>query len=596
MTDRDSVSSGVTSTNRIMPGKYFKLLDNLTIPETQTMLKKLGLDYEKSTRRNLLKRLFIARPDLRTEENKNMRCNFHAYQDQNGRIRIRYAVDAEETEYNELRVTPGQRADLVGIIREIIAEEAPESEDDDFMPDEDDLEENISEEATTVIERRPKGMTLKNIWKYIQPNSALTGIPVQPIAENQIPKPKAAPVPTPRISRVQEPLSRSQSMTSIPSRNSSFGSYPKMPFQRLNEPGQKTEPDFGNHENVGPETKFDFNALTQCIGAMTNMLQQSQSMEQERRTSKIFNLNPKHIKYDEDEGIGRFLTNIEAYAAGNGVVADLDKIRIACTCLATSSKGADRLGLLNSEDRLDWTKFKTKLFMMESQSARSFEIKFYNYQRKPGQPCALLMSKLIDFYRKSRGYESNQELNDTEIYIIKRRFMDCLEPTLAKLLEDKLSDAQYRKEDMSKLDILASRTMQLEETFRIGIHQPKSNANNIQQLFNISEPSIQSKSEISTLIESINNIKSDITQLSSDVKQTKSQIDKNIDNRAHFKRRNNHRFRSRDRSNSRKIDYGPADGFCIKYIRGQCERSATDCKFKHSQAPKQVLEYVQKFI
>ena len=100
-----------------------------------------------------------------------MRCYFRAYQDQNGRIGIRYAANAEDTEYNELWVTTGQRADLVSIIREIIAEKALESEVDDLMPDEDDLEENISEEATTVIERRPKDMTLKtsrNISSLIQ--------------------------------------------------------------------------------------------------------------------------------------------------------------------------------------------------------------------------------------------------------------------------------------------------------------------------------------------------------------------------------------------------------------------------------------------
>ena len=196
-------------------------------------------------------------------------------------------------------------------------------------------------------------------------------------------------------------------------------------------------------------------------------------MEQEFRADKIFNLNPKHIIHDEDEGIGRFLINIEANAAGNGVVADTYKI--AYTCSATSSKGADHLGLLYNEDFLYWNKFKAKLFIMESQSIRSFEIKFCNDQRKPDQPCALWISKLIDFYRKSRAYESGQELNATEIYMIKRRFIDGLELTLAKLLEDKLSDTQYRNEDMTKSDILASRTIQLGETFRIGIHQPKSN-------------------------------------------------------------------------------------------------------------------------
>ena len=588
MTERDSVSSGVSSTNRIVPGKYYKLLNNLTIPEVQTMLKKLGLDYEKTTRRNLLKRLFIGRPDMRSEENQNMRCYFHAYQDRNGRIRIRYAVDVNESEYNELRVTPGQRADLVSIIREIIIEEAPETDDDDFMPDEDDLEEDASETAPTVIEREAKGMTLKNIWKYMKPSHT----PEQAVVQQQIvPLPKPVPVPTPRANR--ENLLRSESMTSIPTRRSSIGSYPDVPFQRAVDQEHKTEPGFYNQQPQNPHGNFDFNALTQCLGAMTNVLQKSQVMEQERKTGKIFNLNPKHIRYDEDEGIGRFLTNIEAYATGNGIVADTDKIRIACTCLATSSKGADRLGLLSHEDRLDWNKFKTKLYLMESQSARSFEIKFYNYQRKPGQPCALLMSKLIDFYRKSRGYESNQELNSTEIYMIKRRFIDCLEPTLAKLLEDKLSDAQYRNEDMSKLDMLASRTMQLEETFRIGIHQPKSNANNIQQLFNISEPQSQPKSEMSILIESINNIKSNLNQLSSEVKQTKNQLNQNRDNQ--FKRRDKVRFQPRDRSNSRKIDYGPAEGFCIRHIKGQCQRSATDCKYNHSTAPQQVMEYVQKY-
>ena len=103
---------------------------------------------------------------------------------------------------------------------------------------------------------------------------------------------------------------------------------------------------------------------------MTKVLEKSQAMEQERRSSKIFNLNPKHIKFDEDEGIGRFLTNIEAYSIGNGIKSDRDKIRIACTCLSASSKGADRLGLLSSEERNDWNKFKAKLFMMESQSEK----------------------------------------------------------------------------------------------------------------------------------------------------------------------------------------------------------------------------------
>ena len=105
------------------------------------------------------------------------------------------------------------------------------------------------------------------------------------------------------------------------------------------------------------------------------------------------------------------MINIKAYAAGNGFVADTHKIRIAFKYLATSSKGADRLILLNNEERLDWNKFIAKLFMTKSQSIRSFEINFYHYHAKPGQPCALNSMR-------------TQELNETEIYMIKRRFID----------------------------------------------------------------------------------------------------------------------------------------------------------------------------
>ena len=81
---------------------------------------------------------------------------------------------------------------------------------------------------------------------------------------------------------------------------------------------------------------FEINAPASCLTAMTKVQEKSHTMEQERKSSKVFNLNPKHIKFDEDERIGRFFANIEAYSIDNGIKSDTDKIHIACKCLSAS--------------------------------------------------------------------------------------------------------------------------------------------------------------------------------------------------------------------------------------------------------------------
>ena len=224
--------------------------------------------------------------------------------------------------------------------------------------------------------------------------------------------------------------------------------------------------------------------------------------------------------------------------------------------------------------------------MMESQSEKSFELKFYNYQRKEGQSSALLMSKLIDFFRKSKGYEADHELNETEIYVIKRRFIDCLEPTLANLLEDKLSDAAYRAEDINRLDKLAARCMKIEETFKIGIHGRKSNVNHVNH---ISQP--QQSSEMLTLIESINNLKKGLNDLSSEVKSNQRQTN-------HFPKRENYgksRNFSKGGNQKQKIDFTPTEGYCVRHIKGNC-RFGENCRYKHSDPPKHVVDHINEFM
>ena len=96
---------------------------------------------------------------------------------------------------------------------------------------------------------------------------------------------------------------------------------------------------------------------------------------------------------------------------------------------------------------------------------------------------------------------------------------------------------------------------------------------------------------MSVLIESINNTKSNLSELSSEVKKTQSQHNQNLENKFLQKRK----VRFRDRSNSRKIDYGPAEGYCMNHIKGKCSGTSTDCPYKQSEAPELVLDYVNSF-
>ena len=185
---------------------------------------------------------------------------------------------------------------------------------------------------------------------------------------------------------------------------------------------------------------------------------------------KLIALNPKQLKYDEDDGVGRFLTNIENVIRSHRITSDEDKIQIAMNCLTTSPKGPDLLGVVSEEHLRSWSEFKDRLYMMESSSKKSFSLKFKQYKRGPNQPCGQLMNKLQELYLKSKGFDSNHTFSDIEIDIIKERFLDCLEPQLMHLLEDKISDSEYRNENMNHLETVASRCMQLEENFRLGIH------------------------------------------------------------------------------------------------------------------------------
>lgn len=307
------------------------------------------------------------------------------------------------------------------------------------------------------------------------------------------------------------------------------------------------------------------------IALMEQMMKNMPSKQpaaNDSRISKLVTLNPKNLKFDPEDGVGSFLTNIETAARGHRVTKDTDKIQMAVSSLSTSTAGFQLLGLVGPEEFVDWAKFKRKLYLMESANPESFSKKFKEYQRKPGQHVGQLMSRLKDYYKKSREIRSDADLDDRDIQIIRERFFDALEPALAGLGKQLFSE-RHRDPTVTILDSITQLVVDLELNFNMGIHSHKDGPVKLNNLFG------QSNAETKANDTDISRLESMISQLSTDVKNIKAAQPENV-----------------QAKNVKPKRRSKLKGFCFRQLSGICP-FGTNCRFNHASAPPDVVDFAK---
>ena len=461
------------------PGKYKKLLQNVSKSESESLLSHCGGVIRADTRHNNMINILTLKPELQT--NWQTRYVYFEIYERDGKKYRSATLDVDDTTaFEEERQTKGTKIDIIKIVADLQSVvEKPIASDED---DDDEI--------------KPQNKTIFESFKSEHTDSDGLKNTVLSLVE--------------KISKLE---AKNENLT-------------------------KTHQTPSHHQ-------------------------------------KLIALNPKQLKYDEDDGVGRFLTNIENVIRSHRITSDEDKIQIAMNCLTTSPKGPDLLGVVSEKHLRSWAEFKDRLYMMESSSKKSFNLKFKQYKRGPNQPCGQLMNKLQEFYLKSKGYDSNHVFSDIEIDIIKERFLDCLEPQLMHLLEDKISDSHYRNEDINQLDTLATRCMQLEENFRLGIHQAK-NSVAINHIETRPDDYVAIINMMKQQAEGINDLKKKMAEMQVEPKTEP-------------------RFRRQPQNKYGNIDTKRLQGFCLSAIKnGKCMKPL--CRYSHARPPPAVIEYVNSML
>ena len=318
-------------------------------------------------------------------------------------------------------------------------------------------------------------------------------------------------------------------------------------------------------------------------------------MNAEAKNNKIFLPNPKNIKYEEEDGTEHFLNKIQAFCIGNKISSDDNKIRFAINGLSATKRGARLVQLCKGDDMTSWEKFAAKLSLIDGQSKQNYLIKFNNYTRKPDENASILMAKLIEYYRKSMGYNEDTELIMQDKVAIKNRFLGALEPILRKMLNEQLTTMEYNQKDIStELDTLAARTMRMEENCQIGIHAPKSSINNLSTLYgqySTSNQNFTQESEIVNLLK----------QQQRENQRRFDKIEKNYKNYQNQvqKWKPKHETRKFNTSTQKPTfrKYSPevlksAKGYCIFFMEGKCNRD--NCAYKHDNIPEDIKRDINR--
>ena len=340
----------------------------------------------------------------------------------------------------------------------------------------------------------------------------------------------------------------------------------------------------GHTSNSGDTVQGVHLHYMELMDRMMNSLADKQSTG-DTRISKLTALNPKHLRFDPEDGVGNFLTNIETAARGHRITKDTDIIQMAVSSLSTSTKGFELLGLCGPEEYADWTKFKAKLYLMESSNEESFSKKFKNYKRAEGQHAASLMSKLKDLYCKSRGYKNAAELDDRDLRTIREKFFDTLDPSLAGLGKQLFSE-RNRDPNEHVLDSIARLIVEVELNFNLGVHKTASTSLN--NIFQANQPVNQITS---THTDEVADLKAMICQLSEEVEKINA-IRMGPPNQTSQSqpRGQNQQYRSQ-REQASTFSQNMR-GFCYRKIASKCPNQF--CKYDHGRAPQDVVDYVRR--
>ena len=246
-----------------------------------------------------------------------------------------------------------------------------------------------------------------------------------------------------------------------------------------------------------------------------NTLTAKQTAPEQSRISKLTSINPKHLRFDPEDGIGQFLLRVETAAKAHSITEDTDVIQMAISSLSSSTKGFELLGLCGHADFSDWSKFKDKLFLMQSANQDVYSKKFKNYQRANGQHAGSLMSNLKDLYCKSHGFINESQLDNRDLQTITEKFFDCLESNLAGLGKQLFSE-RNRDPNVPLLDSIVKLVVELEQNFDLGINRQTASYldNNFNVNQNQSAPAQNITNEIADMKALINSLSSELDKIS----------------------------------------------------------------------------------
>ena len=335
-------------------------------------------------------------------------------------------------------------------------------------------------------------------------------------------------------------------------------------------------------ENEAPQEtpRSDNAALFKMCSDLSVALRNKNTMPSESRLEKLTKINLKNLKYDEDEGISIFLTNIETVAIGHNLTQDTDKIQLAISILSQTSKGARLCRLFKNKVLDNWAVFKEKLFLMENSSRKMFEKKFRNYKRGAEEPVAVLMAELTELYQRSEGYDDNHDLSERDLERIRDKFFGCLDISIARHARQACLQAGSfkRNEDVSELENIAKFCMELEEMEELNEKQTVMNVHT-------SKKDILSAEGHNEL----NNLKQMMNQQSQQMHQQMQQLmnittDLANNQKTNSKPRNSRRFPS--------LDMKKLNGYCLNNILNKCKHGDS-CHYKHGSVPTEVLDYVK---
>ena len=277
---------------------------------------------------------------------------------------------------------------------------------------------------------------------------------------------------------------------------------------------------------------------------------------------------PKKIRYDEDEGVGVFLQKIEDYALSQKITDDSAKIDLAVNCLSESRKGYDLLGFIrNSKLTNTWSLFKERTLLMVACSKEQYRKQFKTYQRKPSQTAAHLMVTLQDLYLRSKDLDGDHALSKDHIEAIRERFFDCLDPALAGMAKYTYTERTRDTTKFTELESIAKMCMDLEENFNLDRSRKEVSVLNNIIATEPEKPEPTFATELQGLKSMINSIQTEL---------------------------NNQKSRKPYRSQSRIFDSKKMKGYCLQFLKAGSEcRKGSDCRYKHTEAPTDVLDYVK---